>query len=213
MRLEWIPLLLILFVPSYGSGLQFESTRQELKAELGQESVRVTYPFEVVDSGGIEILDIRTSCGCTSAKPEKTDYAVGETGIIEVEFEFGSRMGEQKKTVTVVTSSGSALLHLEVMIPRKWTLEPRILVWNREEALEPHSAILVFHEAITAEIVKVDVPDTGYSVDWSVITPGKAYRFEVTPEKQPPSRYVAVRVVAREAGGELTTIPLYLRRF
>jgi hypothetical protein len=52
----------------------------------------------------LEIKDIKTSCGCTSAKPEKRVYQPGESGEIAVTFNPARFQGPITKTVTIFTN-------------------------------------------------------------------------------------------------------------
>lgn len=72
--------------------------------ERGQ---KVSHNFEFTNTGNqpLEILNVGTSCGCTSAKPEKTVYAPGEGGMIPVTFDSARFTGPQTKRVTVTTNN------------------------------------------------------------------------------------------------------------
>ena len=59
------------------------------------------YTFRNTGQKPVEIVSVSSSCGCTVAKPDKTLYQPGEAGQIEATFVFGSRTGDQRKTITV----------------------------------------------------------------------------------------------------------------
>ncbi len=66
----------------------------------------VKYDFVVSNVGGdlLKIKDVRASCGCTAAKPEKSDLAPGESTNINVDFNSTGRSGRQTKYITVKTN-------------------------------------------------------------------------------------------------------------
>jgi hypothetical protein len=66
----------------------------------------VKYSFVVSNVGGdlLKIEDVRASCGCTAAKPEKSDLAPGESTNINVDFNSTGRSGRQTKYITVKTN-------------------------------------------------------------------------------------------------------------
>lgn len=49
----------------------------------------------------LELLNVRTSCGCTAATPTKTLLAPAEEGRIRVSFDLKNRSGRQEKLIIV----------------------------------------------------------------------------------------------------------------
>jgi len=68
------------------------------------EKVTANFKFRNEGAGVLEIMDVKTSCGCTSAKPEKRVYQPGEEGNIEVSFNPSRFQGAITKTVTILTN-------------------------------------------------------------------------------------------------------------
>jgi uncharacterized cupredoxin-like copper-binding protein len=68
-----------------------------------QEGTSVTHNFIVSNSGGdvLKISNVRASCGCTAASPEKKELAPGESTTIKVSFNSSGREGHQEKYVYV----------------------------------------------------------------------------------------------------------------
>lgn len=60
--------------------------------------------FRNEGKGVLEIKDVKTSCGCTSAKPEKRSYEPGEDGEVTVTFNPSRFQGPITKTVTIMTN-------------------------------------------------------------------------------------------------------------
>lgn len=69
----------------------------------------VEYNFIINNVGGdlLKISDVRASCGCTAAKPQKSELSPGESTPIVVSFNSSGRMGAQQKFVYVVTNDPS----------------------------------------------------------------------------------------------------------
>ena len=67
---------------------------------------KVSYNFTLTNSGGdlLKITDVRASCGCTAAKPEKNELKPGESTQIKVEFNSQGRKGNQVKYIYVKTN-------------------------------------------------------------------------------------------------------------
>ncbi len=66
----------------------------------------ITYKFHFKNEGKkpLDILKVKTSCGCTTTKLKETTYKKGKSGVIEVNFNTSGRKGRQHKTITVITN-------------------------------------------------------------------------------------------------------------
>ena len=66
----------------------------------------VSHTFVLTNNGGdvLKIENVRASCGCTAAKPEKNELEPGESTNLVVTFNSKGRKGPQKKTVRVTTN-------------------------------------------------------------------------------------------------------------
>lgn len=81
---------------------------QHLEHDFGDinEGDVVSHTYVISNNGGdlLKILDVRASCGCTAAKPEKSELNPGESTNLVVSFNSKGRKGPQSKTVTVSTN-------------------------------------------------------------------------------------------------------------
>ena len=68
------------------------------------EKVTVEFPFKNTGDQDLIIEDVKTSCGCTTAKPNKSVFKPGEGGVIPVTFDSGRFAGSITKTITVVSN-------------------------------------------------------------------------------------------------------------
>jgi hypothetical protein len=66
----------------------------------------VSHEFIITNNGDDKLIikDVRPSCGCTAAKPEKDSLKPGESVKIKVEFNTAGREGKQHKYVYVTTN-------------------------------------------------------------------------------------------------------------
>lgn len=71
-----------------------------------EKGSKVVTEFEFVNNGKntLTIEDVKTSCGCTTATPEKKEYAPGEKGIIPVTFDSSRFSHKITKTITVFSN-------------------------------------------------------------------------------------------------------------
>ena len=81
------------------------------------------------------VASVRASCGCTAATLDKTTYAPGEQGVVDVTFTFDGRTGPQVKYVTVTTAGPDPQEHLLTL-----TVDiPRSSIVNRESSSGPRA--------------------------------------------------------------------------
>ncbi len=62
-----------------------------------------SHNFKISNVGGdiLKINEVRPTCGCTAAQPEKKELAPGESTTIKVDFNSAGRLGIQEKYVIV----------------------------------------------------------------------------------------------------------------
>jgi hypothetical protein len=73
--------------------------------EVNQNDI-VNHSYVLTNTGDdlLKILDVKASCGCTAANPEKNELKPGESTQIKVSFNSKGRKGPQTKTITVKTN-------------------------------------------------------------------------------------------------------------
>ena len=67
---------------------------------------KVSHTFVISNGGGdlLKISDVKASCGCTAAAPERKELAPGESTNIVVTFNSAGRMGKQSKTIRIYSN-------------------------------------------------------------------------------------------------------------
>jgi uncharacterized cupredoxin-like copper-binding protein len=73
--------------------------------DINQNDI-VNHDFVIMNTGGdiLKISDIRAACGCTAAKPDKTELKPGESTKLKITFNSKGRKGPQIKTVNFNTN-------------------------------------------------------------------------------------------------------------
>ncbi len=72
------------------------------------KKVSTMFDFKNTGKADLEIIDVKVSCGCTSAALEKTVYKPGESGSIPVSFDSARFSGTVHKTLTVKSNAANA---------------------------------------------------------------------------------------------------------
>lgn len=117
--------------------------------KLGPEEEAAKAQFRFTNSGDevIQILEIKPSCGCTTATLEKKVYKPKESGAIAATLVAGGVPGFYSKSISVTTdekSSNIYILTFNADIPEYYSVKPRLLFWNANEKLAAKEAEIVF---------------------------------------------------------------------
>jgi len=187
----------LLVSPLYGQ-LHWETLEQEQKAKPGDQEATAKFHFINAGKSAIKIINVGTSCECTTAGLAQDEFAPGEAGEIEARFEFGSYVGRQQKMIAVTTSDAPGkptLLRLIVDIPQAMTLEPEFLFWKAGEPITPKKFRAAIGEGFPAKLLGVesDNPDVHFVIN--VLQPQKEIEVIVTPDesKRPQQAMLSVK--------------------
>lgn len=103
-----IIIFLILFVNSFPQLLEPKVSVQQNEFDFGDinQNDIVDHAFVITNTGGdiLKISDVRASCGCTAAQPDKTELKPGESTKLKVTFNSKGRKGPQVKSVNFKTN-------------------------------------------------------------------------------------------------------------
>lgn len=98
-------LLIFLTTLNFAQLIGPKITTQELSYNFGTitQGQKVNYDFYITNSGGdlLKIENVRASCGCTVAKPDKEQLTPGEGTKIKVTFDSRGKLGPQEKSIYV----------------------------------------------------------------------------------------------------------------
>lgn len=81
--------------------LTFINTEVDFGRLTDEATVSTSFSFRNDGAAPLEIVNIRAGCGCTVPKLEKTTYAPGEGGAIEVVFDPSKKRGLTRQRITV----------------------------------------------------------------------------------------------------------------
>lgn len=140
---------LLLLLPSLvattaGASLQFADAALTVKATPQDKELQARYTFTNSGPDPVWIVQLNTSCGCTRAVADKTEYQPGETGIVTATYTIGLSQGRHTHTINIQTSEPNTppyVLKITAEMPAGTTplttntpaalLTPRELIWSR----------------------------------------------------------------------------------
>ena len=132
-RIRWEPVLVLFICTAADAQVRWETCQFEVTATAEQTNTVARFPFKNVGTNTVRILDLRSSCGCTTATLEKKTYQSGEKGELTANFVFGQRVGLQEKTILVQTDdpkTPTTILKLRVHIPEVLKINPPFVFWK-----------------------------------------------------------------------------------
>lgn len=103
--------LLLIGVPlvkAVAPAMSFSSASLVLDTLIEGDSALVKFPFVNTGDDTLRILDVRTSCGCTSTLPLILAYAPGESGVVSGWFRSTEFPGQNQKTLIVTSNVPSS---------------------------------------------------------------------------------------------------------
>ena len=122
--------------------LFFPQPTLQKRATPGDRTLTFDFAITNRSSSPVRIIDIATSCGCTTATASKPLLASGEDGSIRAEYNVGLSEGSHRYTLSVRTDESPNTIYtlvIEVEIPTASLqspagippFEPRELIWSR----------------------------------------------------------------------------------
>ena len=177
--------------------LKWESREQTFTPSPLDKQVVARYRFTNVGTSPVTIDDVRTSCGCTTAALKKWEYAPGESGEIEANFQLGGHTGHQEKWIFVTTSSAPkepTLLRLIANIPVPVTIEPEFVVWRVGDQLEPKRIRISVADGFPAKIVSVQADNPAVKLELHEVRPGKEIEVTITPPSSDQSQSAVLSI-------------------
>lgn len=188
---------LCLVAPAFAQ-LKWDQPQQVFTPNPGEKTVTARYRFTNTGASPVSIIDVRPSCGCTTATLAKKDYAPGESGEIEAKVNFAGHVGHQEKWIYVTTNvagSEPVLLSLAVDIPPEVTIQPEFVMWRVGDPLEPKTMRVVIPEGIPTKLVAAQADNPTMQVRLREVEAGKEWEVKVTPTstREPVKAVVTIR--------------------
>ena len=99
-------LLLALLLPAsaLAGGLTWDKTEVAIESIEGGGKVPGEFRFTNTSAHPIHLRVVAASCGCIVAKPDKRDYAPGETGTIPFTYAPKRKWGTRAYRIYIVTN-------------------------------------------------------------------------------------------------------------
>lgn len=196
-------LICLLFLAAgFAHALEWEKTTLEVTPQAAEKTVETNFGFRNTGDHPVEILKIRTTCGCTVAGSARKTYGAGETGSVKVVFTVGGRKGMQEKTVLVKTSEKEApdVLTLRVDLPDTVKIDKQLLEWKTGDPAEPKSFEVTVNEPEKTKIKSVRAFGDVFQANLKELEAGKKYQIVITPSSTQHAAQAALRLDVTDPG-------------
>ena len=115
----FLALVLLFPAAAFGGGLQWEKQEVSIEWIEGGDKVSGEFRFTNVSDQPIRIRAVPASCGCIKARPEKRDYAPGESGVIPFTYAPKRKWGKRAYRVYVVTDEPGRPYEFRLVVTEK----------------------------------------------------------------------------------------------
>ncbi len=168
----------------------------ELKADAKSTVLEAKFHFTNTGSKAVDVRQIESSCGCTTAELEQRHYEPGASGDIVARYTVGSHVGLQTKTVAVFTSDREqpTMLTLAVQIPEILRITPTYVSWTHGEAAKAKSITLELLQDTPIADLAVQSSQAGMNVTMQTLVKGRKYRLDVTPVQTDQSAFATLNI-------------------
>jgi hypothetical protein len=213
------PLFLLffsLFLTSVQAELLFEQDNIVGDVTVNDLQYKAVFNFKNTGKSPVKIKDIKTSCGCTTARMQKHSFEPGESGSVEVVFVFGYRRGVQHKDVIVVTDEGAFggdcvyALSLSVLIPEKYSVTKRSHHWNVGENATPWSFTIKLHPEWNAKFDSIECRKEGFEYSYAEDAEAHTVTVTVAPKDVSQKLRDIMNVYLDDGSGEKKKISIFL---
>lgn len=182
-----------------------------LKAAPDRDTVEARYHFTNAGNAPVEIQQIESSCGCTTAELDKRNYAPGESGEIVAKFTIGSRLGVQTKTIAVKVRGVEepVTLKLVIDIPEVLRIRPTFVYWVQGETPKSRTMTIDVQPDSPVEKLTVSCSNPAMSPALKEITKGLRYELTVTPARTDKVMFSALTLNCEYAKGVTKSFRAY----
>jgi hypothetical protein len=173
-----------------GPRIQFASTNYDFLLRWAGETIKYEFSFTNVGNKVLEISDVRTSCGCTTATNWQRRVEPGQTGIIPIQFNSANFNGPVTKAVSVTCNDPRQSLwslRIQGTIKRAVELKPSYVYFNsttETQTNEVRTVRITNNTDIPMSLAEPVCTNRAFALQLITIQPGKEFELRVTT--QPP---------------------------
>ena len=197
---RWLFALVLAVLPvRVDAELTWAQKTVELKADARTTVLEAKFHFTNTGREAVDVRQIESSCGCTTAELAQRHYLPGESGDIIARYTVGSHVGQQNKTVAVFTNDRDTptTLTLAVQIPEVMRINPPYVSWKHAEAGKPKAITLEQLQDTPIDDITVQSSSAAMNVTLQTLVKGRKYRLDVTPAQTTQTAFATITIRCR----------------
>jgi hypothetical protein len=175
-------------LPLAAGVLKFEATAKEITVATDQKSATVDFPFKNESASDVVIEKHDSDCPCAAVgvKDSKLAYKPGESGTIRIVFNLGKVPETADKFVSIHLKGDRAdhpsiKLTTRIVVPVVVELEPRSVIWEVGDKLEPKTVTVTMNDREPVKILSMTSSNPRFKPELKTIEEGKRYEVVITP--------------------------------
>ena len=182
--------LTVLVLGGFAAGVQvaqaeltWKQKTIQIKADASMGVVEAKFSFTNNGAKAVDVLQVESSCGCTTAELERRHYDPGQGGEIVARYTLGNHVGRQRKTIAVKTNDQSepTILTLVTDIPEMVRIQPPFVTWSKGDEKQPKTMILETVGNFSLQDIELHTSNPAMAVDLKPLVKGRKYQITVTP--------------------------------
>ena len=193
--------------PALRAELTWQTTTVELYPTPGTAVVEAHFPFMNDGKEPVDIRDVQTSCGCTTATLVQRHYVPGLGGEIVARYTLGQRVGLQTKTVAVATSDSTEPVTLTLVVhPVEWLrAQPTFVTWKATDPTTPKTiALAPVQTAPPVEDLSVQSSDPDVAAELVADPESGKYQMRIIPKETDHAHFSTLTVRFHVRGQQKT---------
>ncbi|MBI3852482.1 MAG: DUF1573 domain-containing protein [Verrucomicrobia bacterium] len=191
--------------------IQFASTIFDFGTSSNGNPVRADFVFTNTGNATLEIIDVKPSCGCTTAGAWDKRVEPGQTGKIPLQLNVASYGGTVIKTATVTCNDSkqpTVVLQIKGEIWKPIDVAPNVVVFNpaNPQTNEVRVVRVTNRTGQPLEITDLQSGNPSFAATLKEVTPGK--EFEIVIATVPPLKIGNVQgaITAKSSSTNLPNI-------
>ena len=181
------------------ANLTWASRTAEVTGDASKPVLEAHFAFTNTGQDTVEVRQVQSDCGCTTAALEKWKYAPGEKGEIIAKYTVGTHVGLQKKSILVITNDGTGPVTLTLLarIPEILRIVPTNANWMHAEPAQPKKIGLELLQSSPLDEIHVESTNPQVSVEVATLVKGRRYELLVTPASTAHYLYAKLNIRCR----------------
>ncbi len=174
--------------------------------------VRATFVLTNAGAAPLEIVDVRPTCGCTTAGAWPRWLEPGTNATLRLQLNTADFGGPLSKAVTVTCNDPkrpTVTLLINGQVWKPFDVQPRVVMFS-PGAWSPNGSVRVARVVNnTEEMITLEEPQSSnpaFRPTFSIITPGKVFEFQIALSPSLPAGAVQGLITAKTSAANLPPV-------